>query len=134
VDEDDHTESNSRPFEPMTPFTKRDLQSRGLRSAAPTPDTAMPTRATFWNDTSDKEMEDGDDALENPDSQIPYTPSRVTSVPGSQQAKKAEESDFAKWFWENRGENNRAWKRRRRDAAKEKRQRENRRKGMKGKS
>lgn len=134
VDEDDHTESNPRPFEPMTPFTKRDLQSRGLRSAAPTPDTAMPTRTTFWNDTSDKEMEDGGDALGNPDLQIPYTPSRVTSVPDSRQANKAEESDFAKWFWENRGENNRAWKRRRRDAAKEKRQRENRRKGMKGKS
>lgn len=42
------------------------------------------------------------------------------------------ESDFANWFWENRGENNRAWKRRRREAAKEKRQRENRQRGLKG--
>ena len=36
-----------------------------------------------------------------------------------------EESEFSKWFWEHRGETNRAWKRRKREAAKEKRQKEN---------
>ena len=34
------------------------------------------------------------------------------------------ESEFSKWFWEHRGETNRAWKRRRREAAKEKRQKD----------
>ncbi|KZF22850.1 hypothetical protein L228DRAFT_247251 [Xylona heveae TC161] len=42
-----------------------------------------------------------------------------------------QESAFAKWFWENRGDTNRGWKRRRREAAKEQRQRENRRFGKK---
>jgi hypothetical protein len=45
-----------------------------------------------------------------------------------------DETEFTKWFWENRGDNNRAWKKRRRDAAKEQRQRDNRKKGLKGKS
>lgn len=42
---------------------------------------------------------------------------------------KAEESEFQKWFWENRGETNRAWKKRRKVVSKEKRQRENRKRG-----
>ncbi|KAL2869948.1 uncharacterized protein BJX67DRAFT_346089 [Aspergillus lucknowensis] len=95
---------------PLTPFTKRDLQDRGLRSAAPTPDTSQVTRTINWNPPEhlDKFSKSGADSKE--------------------------ESEFAKWFWENRGDNNRAWKKRRRDAAKEQRQRENRRKGLKGKS
>jgi len=36
------------------------------------------------------------------------------------------ESEFRKWFWENRGDLNRAWKKRRRDALKTKRHTENR--------
>lgn len=38
-------------------------------------------------------------------------------------------SDFQKWFWENRGEVNRGWKKRRKVVSKEKRQRENRKRG-----
>ncbi|PKY06939.1 hypothetical protein P168DRAFT_301960 [Aspergillus campestris IBT 28561] len=105
---------------PQTPFTKRDLQSRGLRSAAPTPDTALVNRNIKW----DSEEED-DSATE---AGVVNTPLRKFG------AAENAESDFAKWFWENRGDNNRAWKKRRRDAAKEQRQRENRSKGMKGRS
>jgi hypothetical protein len=36
------------------------------------------------------------------------------------------ESEFQKWFWENRGNVNRAWKKRKRTVAKDKRQRESR--------
>jgi hypothetical protein len=38
-----------------------------------------------------------------------------------------EGSDFQKWFYEHRGEANRAWKRRRKLVAKDKRHRENKR-------
>ena len=100
---------------PITPFTKKDIEERGLRSAAPTPDTVSAGRHIQWNESEDEE----DDCYTSP-------------VPRSSAA--GGESDFAKWFWENRGDNNRAWKKRRRDAAKEERQRENRRKGMRGKS
>ena len=40
---------------------------------------------------------------------------------------KREESEFRKWFYENRGDLNRAWKKRRREEKKILRQRENRR-------
>ncbi|RDW81785.1 uncharacterized protein DSM5745_05342 [Aspergillus mulundensis] len=119
-EEEDAAPSNTAP---LTPFTKRDLQDRGLRSAAPTPDTSQVSKIINWNTP---------DPLKNPDEEdysLAYSP---VLKPGVGPAK--EESDFAKWFWENRGDNNRAWKKRRRDAAKEQRQRENRRKGMKGKS
>ncbi|KAL4902507.1 hypothetical protein BDW74DRAFT_157929 [Aspergillus multicolor] len=108
---------------PLTPFTKRDLQDRGLRSAAPTPDTSQVAKIINWNTPDHLKNADGED--------YSFADSPVFK-PGAGRA--TEESDFAKWFWENRGDNNRAWKKRRRDAAKEQRQRENRRKGMKGKS
>ncbi|KAL4977827.1 hypothetical protein BDW66DRAFT_131880 [Aspergillus desertorum] len=106
----------------LTPFTKRDLQDRGLRSAAPTPDTSQVAKIINWNAPEHLDNAGGEDCS-FADSPVPK------SVTGPK-----EESDFAKWFWENRGDNNRAWKKRRRDAAKEHRQRENRRRGMKGKS
>ncbi|BAE65516.1 unnamed protein product [Aspergillus oryzae RIB40] len=108
--------------EPQTPFTKKDIQSRELRSAAPTPDTALAGRNKKWNSLEQHDSMDVDDE--------PYI---NTPVPKFGSALK-DESEFTKWFWEHRGDNNRAWKKRRRDAAKEQRQRENRRKGMKGKS
>lgn len=111
---------NAEPQAPFTPFTKRDLQDRGLRSAAPTPDTTMINRRMTWADEDDIE----DDASID----TPVSKSRTAGVDGK------EDTEFTKWFWENRGDNNRAWKKRRRDAAKEQRQRENRKKGMKGKS
>ncbi|KAI4210010.1 MAG: hypothetical protein LQ351_007117 [Letrouitia transgressa] len=112
--------SNTKLAIPQTPFTQQDYQRRRMRSAAPTPDTAAPGRATFghvWSqgsDIPDEEDEDGE-------------PGTDTPVESRDMVKEEEkqESDFQKWFWEHRGENNRAWKRRRREAAKEKRQRDN---------
>ncbi|PYI06258.1 hypothetical protein BO78DRAFT_429946 [Aspergillus sclerotiicarbonarius CBS 121057] len=115
-------EVEDKPTEPHTPFTKRDLQDRGLRSAAPTPDTALIGRAVDWKTLGRADPMDVDGEM------YPNTP-----VPKAAAGPK-EDSEFTKWFWENRGDNNRAWKRRRREAAKEQRQRENRSKGMKGKS
>lgn len=128
---------------PHTPFTKSDLLHRGIRSAAPTPDTAAPDRTTFnfgFGFGGDSDNEDDDD---NDLSDLEYklhqedSPSRAVSTnakaksEGKDGAKEeggeGEETGFQKWFWENRGENNRAWKRRRREVAKEVRQRGNRR-------
>lgn len=104
------------PQTPFTPFTKHDLLNRGERSAAPTPDTAAATRHTKWD-----ENEESDD-------------SSIDSPVKARTGEDHDETEFAKWFWENRGDNNRAWKKRRRDAAKEQRQRDNRKKGIKGRS
>ena len=51
----------------------------------------------------------------------------MQAVDGEDPSREAPQSDFAKWFWEHRGETNRAWKRRRREAAKEKRKSDNKR-------
>ncbi|GFG26738.1 hypothetical protein IFM61606_06735 [Aspergillus udagawae] len=118
IESEEEEEQNK---EPQTPFTKKDLLSRGLRSAAPTPDTVLINRKFDWNN-------DDSDAMEVTE----YTDTPITR--SETKAGLKEDSEFTKWFWENRGDNNRAWKKRRRDAAKEQRQRENRRKGMKGKS
>ena len=113
---------------PMTPFTKQDFEVRTLRSAAPTPDTAHPSRAhSFWGsqsleddalgdmdqvdeeDEEDEEREEGEEAEE--------APQETQGTQGS--------NDFQSWFWENRGELNRSWMKRRKTTAKEKRHREN---------
>jgi hypothetical protein len=121
--------------EPHTPFTKLDLQKRGLRSGAPTPDTAAINRSMTWPrdfdaDEDEEEEEYGDDVDKEEEDKEEATIARpaLKSKPESK-----DESDFSKWFWENRGDNNRAWKRRRREAAKEKRQRDNRKRGLRGK-
>ncbi|THC93060.1 hypothetical protein EYZ11_007457 [Aspergillus tanneri] len=116
IDSEEETEFTA----PQTPFTKKDLQNRGLRSAAPTPDTALFSR-TVNRDMVQGEYMDVDDEL--------YTNTPVPKTGAGQR----NESEFSKWFWETRGDNNRAWKKRRREAAKEQRQRENRKKGMRGK-
>lgn len=118
IESEDEAQSTG-PQTPFTPFTKRDLQTRGLRSAAPTPDTAMVNRRMNWDDVDEA---DEDVSID--------TPAKSRGTEDTPQ----EETGFAKWFWEHRGENNRAWKKRRRDAAKEQRQRDNRKKGLKGKS
>ncbi|KAK2741572.1 hypothetical protein FQN57_005555 [Myotisia sp. PD_48] len=107
---------------PQTPVTKRDLQARGLRSGAPTPDTALPTGKRFWKD-------DVTDNIEESDEETQHT--AAVHKKSNKTRNTEENSDFMKWFWENRGDNNRAWKRRRRESAKEKRQSENR-KGARG--
>lgn len=157
---------------PHTPFTRQDLQWRGLRSAAPTPDTAAIGRKfSFpWGRSDDEEAgEDGLDAgaeltvntkanarshaLEDVDEEgedgdedvdrdasmadanstpLGPRPSGIAKASAGGEADgeaEGEESPFAKWFWEHRGENNRAWKKRRREAMKENRHRENKRVG-----
>ncbi|KAF2016117.1 hypothetical protein BU24DRAFT_422454 [Aaosphaeria arxii CBS 175.79] len=156
---------------PVTPFTERDLEWRGLRSAAPTPDTAtVGRRFSFsWRKSSQEvDDEEDDDDIEagkqlnsntKANSSVAHLPGlaeededeaneldvggesgdesdndRQATPTRSQKGKaglneeedeEKEESEFAKWFWENRGENNRAWKKRRRETLKTKRLREN---------
>lgn len=105
---------------PQTPFTQQDIRQRRQRSAAPTPDTAAPgkTFGDMWAGTSDISDVDEDDEQED------ATAGKVEDTPTGSKDEKPE-SEFSKWFWEHRGETNRAWKRRRREAAKEKRQKDN---------
>ena len=105
---------------PQTPFTQQDIRQRRQRSAAPTPDTAAPgkTFGDIWADTSD--VSDVDEEDDKEDATAGKTEGAST---GSKDEKP--ESEFSKWFWEHRGETNRAWKRRRREAAKEKKQKDN---------
>lgn len=143
-DDEDNVEGTTVPGlePPQTPFTKQDLRTRGVRSAAPTPDTAAPQRITFWenndNNNYDYDNEGDDEHYQEYETNNPKRQKKDTNGVDAQSKGKgkvggADGSDFASWFWENRGENNRAWKKRRREAAKEVRQRENRRKGNKGK-
>ena len=105
---------------PQTPFTQQDIRQRRQRSAAPTPDTAAPgkTFGDMWAGTSDISDADEDDEQED------ATAGKVEDASTGSKDEKPE-SEFSKWFWEHRGETNRAWKRRRREAAKEKRQKDN---------
>ena len=117
--DDDLEKEESRDQVPLTPFTERDFEYRGLRSAAPTPDTAHANKRFFWPTNNEDEDEDEDEE--------PSSPTRNELPAKSTDAKSGEpESNFQKWFYENRGETNRAWKKRRKTVAKEKRQRENR--------
>ncbi len=116
---------------PHTPFTQQDFRQRRQRSAAPTPDTAAPGR-TFENVwvTRSKSHEDDDDE-DDVDDDEKASPLRFPDIrqhtDTQDDSGEKTESDFSKWFWEHRGETNRAWKRRRREATKEKRQKENKR-------
>lgn len=125
VDEDEQQGDEGPPTRlrtpmPMTPFTKQEFERRIVRSAAPTPDTAHPSRmANFWpayepgadgeadDDDADADMADDDDGQD-------------ADAPADKSA-----SDFQSWFWENRRDLNRSWMSRRKSAAKEKRHREN---------
>lgn len=112
---------------PMTPFTKQDYEHRGLRSAAPTPDTAYPGGASgrsyaAWSGTSFQDDEDNDDNEDEEEGESGYIdspsklpPDTITTTDGAKAlaTNGASESDFSKWFYENRGEANRAWKKRR---------------------
>lgn len=111
-DPDPDAKTNASLLMPQTPFTQQDFRERRQRSAAPTPDTAAPGR-TFGDVLA------GDSGLGNDEDEEGIKPSSIPQEVGEG----APESDFSKWFWENRGETNRAWKRRRREAAKEKRHR-----------
>ncbi|KAF2244408.1 hypothetical protein BU26DRAFT_523060 [Trematosphaeria pertusa] len=135
---------------PVTPFTQRDLEWRGLRSAAPTPDTAaIGRRFSFpWRNSSqemDEEEEGDDEEAEKQLSNNTKANASATHLPGvaeedeedaeagagqgaeGKDEEEEPESEFKKWFWENQGSLNRAWKKRRRDALKAKRLSENKR-------
>ncbi|KAL8830053.1 MAG: hypothetical protein Q9170_005916 [Blastenia crenularia] len=111
---------------PQTPFTQQDFQERRLRSAAPTPDTAAPSRSTFGRVWS-RDSVPGDSGSDKDQEDDESTPIASTTAGKQEPEDDAKESEFAKWFYEHRGETNRAWKRRRREAAKEKRQKDNKR-------
>lgn len=130
VEEDANVEPPSQP--PMTPFTKQDFEFRNLRSAAPTPDTAHPSRRTFnlWSrqDIAEEEEEEADDDDEeqgdiNEDTAMADINDQATT---SNEEKTGPATDFQRQFWESRGDLNRSWRKRRKAASKEKRYRENR--------
>ncbi|EON65321.1 hypothetical protein W97_04559 [Coniosporium apollinis CBS 100218] len=134
ADAADEDEDSAAVNQPMTPFTRQDLDYRGLRSAAPTPDTAgIGLRFKVpWKDDDEDEGEDHDNEEGMADIEVdanstPLGNKRAALNTADEEEKP--ESDFAKWFWEHRGETNRAWKRRRREVLKAKRQRENRKLG-----
>lgn len=81
------------------------------------------------SESSDSDSTSASDSSDNDDDG--QDTRRVAKSDGAKASTIVNESEFAKWFWENRGDNNRAWKRRRREAVKEKRQRENRQRGLK---
>ncbi|PBP25391.1 hypothetical protein BUE80_DR003870 [Diplocarpon rosae] len=117
-DDDDDTIAEPRHQAPSTPFTQKDYEYRGVRSAAPTPDTAHPNRKFVW--PTEDDQDEKDEALAS-------SPIRKGEAKGKGKERPTEpESDFQKWFYENRGDVRRAWTSRRKSAAKEKRHQENR--------
>lgn len=126
-DPDADEEENTGPLVPHTPYTQQDIRQRRLRSAAPTPDTAAPgkTFGDLWTGKTDDDESDEDDNERKSETGT-FTPTAANiDVTWQGPKEEAPESDFSKWFWEHRGETNRAWKKRRRECAKEKRQRDN---------
>jgi hypothetical protein len=113
---------------PMTPFTRQDFESRGVRSAAPTPDTAHINRTfKLWprggTEDIDEESEEDPKVDQEP---LDDEDGRSTSADRSNEGQEAQPATgFQDWFWENRGDLNRSWKKRRKTVAKEKRYREN---------
>ncbi|MCJ1438586.1 hypothetical protein MMC27_007976 [Xylographa pallens] len=130
---DDKNSDHPHRLMPQTPFTQRDLQHRSIRSAAPTPDTAAPSKSGFgnlWGREGTEDDEDDGEGTSEEDAED-GTPSASKNLSSNDITDdKPPESDFAKWFWEHRGETNRAWKKRMREAKKEKRQKENKRRAM----
>lgn len=124
IEEDEEEIASVPAHPPQTPHTKQDLEWRALRSAAPTPDTAgLGKRFRFAMDDEDHEQSDVDEDEEMRDAAPTNAGADTTTADGEHK----DESDFRKWFYEHRGENNRAWKKKRKEAKKQQRQRENRR-------
>lgn len=114
--EEDEPDAGASTQMPLTPFTQRDFDWRNVRSAAPTPDTAHPSRVkNFWaigSEGADEDMVDDDEEVNN-------------ALAEGESAESGPVGDFQKWFWENRRDLNRSWMKRKKTAAKEKRHREN---------
>lgn len=117
----DEAPEDASMIQPQTPHTKQDLEWRHQRSAAPTPDTAaIDGRFGF-------PLGDGD-SDEDKDEDLEVTPRQsVATTQQHQEPSSQQESAFRRYFYEKRGETDRAWKKRRREAKKLQRQRENRR-------
>lgn len=111
---------------PMTPFTREDFEWRNIRSAAPTPDTAHPSRMrNFWADEPEEEDEEEEmgDVAELKD--VAEEEEDAEDGEGEAAPEQGSSSEFQSWFWDNRRDLNRSWMKRRKTAAKEKRHREN---------
>ncbi|PVI07302.1 hypothetical protein DM02DRAFT_504561, partial [Periconia macrospinosa] len=132
---------------PVTPYTQRDLEWRGLRSAAPTPDTAaVGRRFSFpWRNGSQEVEEDEEESDEDGNleavksntkanassSHLPLVAEEKEDAEEEEEEEEAEagasedpevpESEFKNWFWEKQGGVNRAWKKNRRGTLKSKR-------------
>ena len=125
--------ANSSPhFGTRTPKSR--AEPRWTRSGAPTPDTAYGRRRFSFSrgvidvdDRLDEEDEDGDD--EEMEAKAEPKAGDIGASDDGDEKDEApkEQSAFEKWFWENRGANNRAWKKRRREALREVRRRESKR-------
>ena len=129
-DSEDKSSDYPHRLMPQTPFTQRDLQHRSIRSAAPTPDTAAPGKSGFgnlWGREGTEDTEDDDEVMSGDGAEEKTPLANKKSSANETTDEKPPESDFAKWFWEHRGETNRAWKKRMREAKKGKRQKENKR-------
>ncbi|KAK3349484.1 hypothetical protein B0T25DRAFT_504641 [Lasiosphaeria hispida] len=112
---------------PLTPFSRQDFEIRGMRSAAPTPDTAHPNKRFIpWGPDEEKVEEDDDEDEASTGLEDDEADGISDSAEPTQNAADSEDkSDFQKWFWENRGDINRSWRKRRKTAGKEKRYRDN---------
>jgi hypothetical protein len=127
VEEEDDETTSVPTHPPQTPHTKQDLEWRALRSAAPTPDTAgLGKRFRFAIDGAEQDKED-DGESDGDEEMTDAVPSAASVARESGDGEVKDESEFRKWFYEHRGENNRAWKKKRKEAKKQQRQRENRR-------
>ncbi|KAJ4393248.1 hypothetical protein N0V93_002456 [Gnomoniopsis smithogilvyi] len=112
---------------PMTPFSKQDFEWRNTRSAAPTPDTAHPSRISrIWPLGGDEDaLEDVQEDSEEDDAEEMADDSARAGMDEDGEEIIDKHQDFQKWFWKNRGQLDRAWRERRRVARKEKRHRDN---------
>jgi hypothetical protein len=115
--DDDVQEEPAASAMPMTPYSRQDFEWRNVRSAAPTPDTAHPSRMkNFWaSQEGDADIDDAPEVEDEEDDEEEGAPAQGQAGSG----------DFQTWFWENRRDLNKSWMTRKKSAAKEKRHREN---------
>ncbi|KIV99756.1 uncharacterized protein PV09_08562 [Verruconis gallopava] len=137
-DSDIEIEDNSGDkSDPQTPFTRQEMESRIIRSGAPTPDTAAIGRRLLFSvkeqNNENEDEEENEDHINEEDAHASNDKSAAMNDAGAIDGVRhadinyKKESEFAKWFYANRSDNNRKWRSRRREAMKIKRKRENRR-------
>ncbi|KAH0287131.1 hypothetical protein KCU62_g6177, partial [Aureobasidium sp. EXF-3399] len=88
-----------------TPFTR----TRDIRSAAPTPDTAAIGRKfsfSFAGNNNFSHDDDIEEGYEDEDDQWQNANMEPLGVKEVKEGEEEEETEFAKWFWENRGDSN----------------------------